>query len=392
MSSLERAVANSGFVAQRQRFLDEARAVAGLDDFGSEDYGTGLDLFLSCLDRETRLSPQGLAMTVVQIQLLLASRLHSEAGWKRRPDALAQRLEAPLLITGIVRSGTTALHKLLSIDPQFQGLEHWLARAPQPRPPRQLWPSIPAYRQAAGIVETMIEHAPEMKTDHMISAEEVEESILLLPQLFTDNMFPSQWTVPGYDAWYLEQDKTPSYLRFARNLQLIGVDQPKQRWLLKNPSDLLAMDAVLQAFPDVMIVQTHRDPLQSIPSVANLLLALRRMFEGESANPATIGRRETEFWARALERAAQARARTRLPVFDLEFSDFVRDQIGAVQAIYRHFGLILEPETRTAMQDWLAANPRRSTALQRFEPEDFGVTSAALRQRFGAYRQARGYV
>jgi hypothetical protein len=382
----------ASFQAERDRFFERAAAATGLGDFGADDYGEGLDRFLASLDEETRLSPQGRAMTVGLIEMQLIGRLHSEAGWRRRPDALDRPVKAPLIITGIVRSGTTALHKLMSMDPQFQGLEHWITRAPQPRPPRARWNEIPAYRKAVQVIEGMIAGAPEFEADHMMSADEVEESIFLLPQSFTNNMFPSQWNIPGYDAWYQQQDETPSYARFKKNLQLIGADAGDKRWLLKNPTDLLAMDAVLNVFPDAMIVQTHRDPLQAIPSIANLIHAARKLFEGAHSDPAAVGRRETEFWALALARAERARQRTRQPVFDLEFNAFVQDQLGAVKAIYRHFGLELRLEVEAEMQAWLDAHPRRSNTLHRFTPEAFGVSAGALAERYADYRRAHGYV
>jgi hypothetical protein len=225
----------------------------------------------------------------------------------------------------------------------------------------------------------------------MMSAEEVEESIFLLPQSFTCNMFPSQWNIPGYDAWYRQEDETASYARFAKNLQLIGADAPDRRWLLKNPTDLYAMDAVLNVFPDAMIVQTHRDPLQAVPSVANLIAAARRLFEGAQSDPTEVGRRETEFWAQALKRAMQARTRTKVPVFDVEFTDIVRDLLGVVRAIYTHFGLTLAPAVEAMMRVWLADHPRQSVTLHRFAPEDFGVTTASLLKRYEEYRARRGY-
>jgi hypothetical protein len=278
----------------------------------------------------------------------------------------------------------------MSVDPQFQGLEHWLCRAPQPRPPREKWQEIPAYRKAVGLANNMMEGAPEMKSDHMMSADEVEESIFLLPQLFVDNTFPSQWNVPTYDRWFLEQDKTPSYARLAKNLQLIGMNDPDRRWLLKNPSDLMAMDAVLSVFPDAMIVQTHRDPVQAIPSISNLLAALHRMY-APTADQKSVGARERDFWALALQRAHAASGKAQRPVFDVEFGDFISDQLGTVKAIYRHFDLPLSPEVEADMQIWLDQNPRNSLSLQRFQPEDFGLSGDEIRDRFSFYRTMRGY-
>jgi hypothetical protein len=229
-----------------------------------------------------------------------------------------------------------------------------------------------------------------MKHDHMMSADAVEESIYLLPQLFVNNTFPSQWNVPSYDDWYFEQDETPSYRRLAANLQLIGMNDPDRRWLMKNPTDLFAMNAVLNVFPDAMIVQTHRDPVQAIPSISNLLTALHRLY-APGADRHLVGVREFDFWAMALERAYAAYGRTERPVFDVEFGDFISDQLGTVKAIYRHFDLELLPSVEAEMCLWLDRHPRNSTTLQRFQPEDFGLTTDNIRDNYRSYRRLRGY-
>jgi hypothetical protein len=379
-----------GLRAQRDALRQKAIAETGLDDLGPDDYLDALDRLLDSIDKNTKLSPEGFDMTVDQIGAQLVGRLHSEAGWKKYPQSLSHPIKAPLIITGIVRSGTTALHKLMSVDPQFQGIEHWLCRAPQPRPPREKWHEIPAYRKAVGLADDMMEGAPEMKTDHMMSADEVEESIFILPQLFMNNTFPSQWYVPDYDRWYFDADETPSYQRLAKNLQLIGMNDLDRRWLLKNPTDLFAMNAVLNAFPDAMIVQTHRDPVQAIPSICNVLSALHRMY-APSANPHDNGARENNFWATALERAYAAYEERKTRVFDVEFGDFIGDQLGTVKAIYKHFGLTLTPAVEADMRKWLDEHPRNSTSLQRFQPEDFGLTADKIRDRYSFYRAKRGY-
>jgi hypothetical protein len=382
----------SNYAGRKTELLDAAAQAIDLSDFGEDDYSEGLELFLHCLDTETTLTPEGEVMTMGQVQMFLESRLYSEAGWKRYPESLSKPIAAPLIITGIVRSGTTALHRLMSIDPQFQGLQHWLAWAPQPRPPRAQWDSIPAYHKVKSVMDAMIAGAPEMVDDHMMSAEGVEESMFLLPQTFCNNTFPAQWNVPSYDTWYRKQDETHSYARLARNLSLIGANETHKRWLLKNPADARGMNAVLNVHPDAMIVQTHRDPIQSIPSVVNLIAAARRLFEGPESPAEAVAKRETLYWAEAMQEAAAARHRAQKPgFFDLEFTDFVRDQLGAVKAIYAHFDLNLKPDVERGMQAWLDSHPRKSMTMQRFTPEDFGVRTGEMRELYAGYRDARGY-
>lgn len=389
MSAIAEAGEGTGFVGQRQKLCEEATRRTGLDDFGEPDFHEALDLLLDDL-AASGLSPMGATAARENVLGHLTGRLRSNAGFKANPEAMRRPVVRPLIVTGIVRSGTTALHKLLSMDPQFQGVEHWLCAAPQPRPPRSQWAGNPDFQQAKGILDAMIAQAPEFLEDHGMAVDTVEESLNLLPQSFCSNMFPSQFAVPNYDRWYRAQDDTPSYRRFADNLRLVGAYDDRT-WLLKNPTDTYSLREVLNVFPDAMVVQTHRDPLQSIPSVVNLIAAAHRMFRGEKADVPGVYAREEGFWTEALARADAVKDSHPGVVLDVQFGDFVKDQLGVVAQIYDHFGLRLSAEAEAAMRGWLSANPRRSTTMQRFTPEDYGHSSGALKERYAAYRRRYGY-
>jgi hypothetical protein len=374
-----------------EALLAQAAARTGLDDFGDPGFREGLDLLLDDI-RRLELEPAFQAATTAQIGAFLDARLHAVTGWKAHPEAVQSRIERPLIIAGLVRSGTTALHQLLSLDPQFQGPEHWLTLAPMPRPPREQWDAVRQYRVVAERMAAYVAAAPEMADDHMMSAEGVEESLFILAQTFASNMYPSMWQVPSYDRWYRGRDDTASYAWLADVLKLIGHGWSDRRWLLKNPTDLFSLGEVLNVFPDAMIVQTHRDPVGAIPSIASLIHAARRVYAGAAADPADVGRREADFWREALERAEQARARAPGQVFDVEFAAFVGDQMATIGAIYDHFSLRLTADTEQSMGDWLAAHPRRpGGGGGRYRPEDYGLTEGGLRETFVDYRRRRGY-
>ena len=379
------------FARAHEALLDEAVARTGLDDFGGDDFREGYARLLGDLDG-AGFSKAGAIAAREHVIGHLTGRLRSIAGFKANPDAMARKIARPLIITGIVRSGTTALHKLLSMDPQFQGTEHWLTFAPQPRPPRSEWPGNPDFERARIQLEQMIAIAPEMVDDHGMAVNAVEESLHLLPQSFCSNMFPSQFDIPAYDTWYRSTDDTFSYHHFAANLRLIGARDPAERtWLLKNPTDTFSLRQVLNVFPDAMVVQTHRDPLQSVPSIVNLLAGAHRIYRGASADLGKVFAREQELWAQAMERADVVKADAQSGVVDVLFHDFVSDQIATVERIYAHFGLHLSAGAEAAMRQWLADNPRKSIKMQRFTPEDFGQDTGALIERYADYRRRYGF-
>ena len=373
-----------------EAMLAASAARTGLADFGDPGFREGFDLLLSDI-RALDLPAPFAQATAGRIGQSLDARALPVEGLKVHHQVLSTPIRQPLIIAGLVRSGTTALHQLLSLDPQFQGPEHWLTVAPMPRPPRAQWLGIAPYRATTEAIAAFVASAPEMLDDHMMSVDGIEESLFILATSFASNMWPSMWPVPRYDRWYRDRDDGDSYRWLADVLRLIGKDDDR-RWLLKNPTDLFSLREVLGVFPDAMIVQTHRDPVDAIPSICNLILAAQRVFSGERADPTAVGRREAEMWAIALDRAEKVRAGSGNRFFDIEFRDFTADQLGTVKRLYAHFGLDLDPSTEAAMRDWLDRHPRRAAAKPRYRAEDFGLTVDGLRQRFAGYRAGRGYV
>jgi hypothetical protein len=315
----------------------------------------------------------------------LAARLHTESGWKRRPDFRQVEIRRPLVITGIPRTGTTALHKLLALDPQFQGLERWLAETPQVRPPRDTWASNPAYQACVAGLDLFFTLMPEMRKAHDMVADEVDECLEVLRQDFVSNRFGSSMHVPSYDDWFFMQDELPSYVRYVDVLRLIGADEPQKRWLLKNPGHVAQMGCLLDVLPDACVIQTHRDPAKAIPSLCSTLHMARRMFEGDAARADVIGPREVEYWAQAM--AATSRVRERRPdqFFDMDHREFHRDPMAVIRHIYEKFDLSLSDKAASRMQRWIAESPTTKHGEHHYDITDYGITSDQVRRRFADY-------
>ncbi|WP_313807619.1 sulfotransferase [Sphingobium sp.] len=373
-----------------EAMLAASTARTGLSDFGDPSFREGFDLLLSDI-RALYLDPACVRASAWRIGQSLDTRALAVQGLKDRPEVLDCSIREPIIIAGLVRSGTTALHLLMSLDPQFQGPEHWLTVYPMPRPPRAAWDGIPQYLSEKATLDGFLAASPEAADDHMMTAEGIEESLFILGSSFSSNMWPSMWEVPHYDRWYRSRDDTDSYRWLADVLRLIGAGDGR-RWLLKNPTDLFSLREVLNVFPDAKVIQTHRDPVDSMPSISNLIFSARRAFCADRAERADVGQREAEMWAQALERAEAVRANSGNMFVDVEFGDFTRDQMATIRSIYDQLGLTLTTGTEAAMQVWLDTHPRRSTKGPKHIPEDFGLTRQGLADRFAAYRERRGYI
>ena len=367
----------------------DASRITGLRDFGDDAYREGLDVLLDSYAREAGLTPWGNRVNHAQLRGALVARLLSEAGWRRYPEHADVPIERPIFVTGLPRTGTTALHRLLCEDPAHQGLEMWLAEAPQPRPPRDTWESNPIFQRIEeGYRRHHVEN-PEFMGLHYMSAGTVEECWHLLRQSMQSIAFENLAHVPAYSAWLGRQDWTPAYERHRRNLQLIGLPDAGRRWVLKNPSHIFALDAIMAVYPDALVVQTHRDPRNVIASVSSLTsqatAGQSSVFEGE-----VVGRAQLELWARGADQCMAGRRRSDPARFiDVRYADFTADPVGVVEMIYARFGIELTPAARaamTAVHEESVSGERRPS--HRYELADFGLTADEVDARFAAYRAA----
>ena len=362
-----------------------ATKLTGLDDFGPDEdnYREALGVLLDSYRGEADLTELGSKMNRFFLRGALVARLLSQAGWNRHPEHADVAIERPVFVTGLPRTGTTALHRLLGADPAHQGLQMWLTEFPQPRPPRDSWDSNPVYQQMAAQFARHHEENPDYTGLHFMTADGLEECWQLLRQSLHSVSYETLAHLPSYARWLAEQDWTPPYRRHRRNLQLIGLNDPGKRWVLKNPSHLFALDAIMAVYPDALIVQCHR-PAETI--MASMCSLARHTTAGYSDTfvGARIGADEMDTWSRGLARFNTERAHHDPAQFcDVDYADFIADPVGTAAGIYRHFGLPLSDAALQAMQDDYAASQQGPRAPKHhYSLADYGLTTEAVRERF----------
>ena len=372
--------------------VEDLRASAsrriGLTDFGTDDYTDGLAVLLESCTRDAALTPIGAKAQRAFLRGALIARLCSEAAWQAHPDYASVPIDRPVFVTGLPRTGTTALHRLLTADPGNQGLEMWLTQVPQPRPPQQTWPGDPVFQQIQAGFSRHHEEHPEFMGVHYMAADQVEECWQLLQQSMRSVSFETLAYVPGYSAWLRKQDWTGVYLRHRRNLQMIGLHDPGRRWVLKNPSHLFALDALFAVYPGALVIQTHRSPRTAIASACSLAAHASAgwspVFTG-----AVIGRTQLDLWARGLSLFTAERSRhDPARFYDVRYDDLVTDPVGTVEAIYRYFGLPMTDAAGDAIRSLAAASaPSRAGGEpgHRYALGDFGLSGGEVDERFTAY-------
>jgi hypothetical protein len=379
-----------GFAAAIDEFHEQASKQTGLHDFGEASYLEGMKVLLTSLDEDEDLSTLGVAIYRDQLVKILATRLRVERRLAERPELEANPIQRPIVITGLVRTGSTALHYLMGQDPGLQKLEYWLAAEPQPRPPRDTWASHPDFETAVGEIDFLYSNTPDLMAVHEMKADWPEECRHLLEQNFTDDRFETSATLPRYNEWYHGTPHPETYSRHRRVLQLIESTDPGRRWLLKYPVHLRQLPAFFDVYPDACIVQTHRDPRAVVASYASFISKIRGVHQSR-VELAEIAREQMESWAHAAEAGMRFRDEHGSEQFyDLDFRDFMADPIGSVKQIYAKFDQVLSPEGEKCLRAWHDDHPQGKHGQHQYEKKSIGISEDEILERFAKYMDRHG--
>ncbi|RJF92553.1 sulfotransferase family protein [Noviherbaspirillum saxi] len=362
----------------------------GLSDFGDAHFRPALHMMLASLDRDARLSEQGRSLLQQRLVELLSNRLQVEAYCKRHPDILDEVIVQPVVIVGLPRTGTTLLQRILARDPRFYSLAWWESRHPVPQ--SEVAPDSPDPRiaQARAEVEMMIAAMPQLLSIHPLDAEQADEEVMLMEHTFFGAM-DAYANVSSYTAWREGQDYAPAYTYLKKLLQFMQWQKKRrgmhaERWVLKTPHHLHAMPALFKLFPDVRVIQTHRDPLQTIPSLASFVHTLWRIYS-DHADAATAGQQWNRQFARSLRHTMQFRDALPEPrFFDVAYIDTVKQPMDVVRAIYAFLGMPLTDGVEALMRQWLTHNARDQRAPHDYSVAQFGLSNAQLEQDYLEYR------
>jgi hypothetical protein len=315
----------------------------------------------------------------------LVNRLRIHADLARHPEILEVPIRRPLFVTGLPRSGTTLLHRLLSEDPVGRPLYFWETLEPSPPPMREAFHTDPRIARARKAVRTLNALAPRIPAAHLFGADLPEECNNLFAHAFVCGMLGFMFDVPEYVEWLGEQALFGPYRFLRRQLQLLSWHCAGEHWLLKSPAHLFGLDALLGAFPDACIVQTHRPPTEVVPSLCSLAAGFRGI-ASDWVDLRRLGSEMTDVFARGAERAIAVRSQADPARFlDVAYTTLVADPVEVVATVCRHFDYPFGTEFEARVRRHLAENPQHKHGVHRYSLDQFGLTPEVVNERFARY-------
>jgi hypothetical protein len=370
--------------------LDAARARTGLADFGPEDFRERLALLCSEWDADKPLTGLHRGVLFGYLSRHASNRLLIQDTLKRHPEILSENIDRPVIVTGLPRSGTTHLVNLLAADARFHSLPLWQSYEPVPLPGEAALPdgTDPRYARCAAAWEGMKQVTPLLAAMHPMEPDHIHEELELMGPDFASYNYEWLSMSPRWGAHYAATDQTPHYRYLKRVLQLLQWQRGEggKRWVLKCPQHLEQLPALLQVFPDAIVVFTHRDPIAVIQSTVTMQAYTQRI-QRPQVEMAWL----RDYWVGRIERLLRACVRDRALVpqarsVDCPFHLFMRDPWSILTQVYAKAGLPLTGAARAALEHFLEAHPRGKAGQVIYDLKgDFGVDPALLRERFGFY-------
>lgn len=368
-----------------------AQARTGLTSFGDERFREPLAVLIDSIEREAQLHAVGRLITKTRLIASLCTRLRVAEHLRQQPGLLSQSLAPPIVIAGLQRTGTTMLHRLLASDPRLRALLSWEAISPLASP-GFAWGVDTRLLQAKLSERALAYMAPEFFAIHPVEAGAPEEDVLLLDYSFLSTVPEATLRVPTYSSWLERQDHRPAYEYMATLLKIMTAQRGPARWVLKTPHHLEYLDVLRSVFPGALIIQTHRDPRQTLASFCSMVFHGRRVFS-DQVDAHEVGRHWSRKVGRMLDRAIDVREDCRNEgFFDVEYGDLVRDPVAVIRSLYPGLGMLLDDETLQRMEATRAENPQHKYGKHTYRLADFGLDEANVSPfltRYQAYFSSR---
>ncbi|HEX9834397.1 MAG TPA: sulfotransferase [Mycobacterium sp.] len=363
----------------------KAATETGLADFGADDYGERLDVYLAALQEIPGMHDAGIVNFHAQIVQWLKNRLLLTDLLIRHPEIHDIDLAPPVVIAGLPRTGTTHLHNLLAAASTFRTIPYWESNEPFPLPSEHGVEPDPRRTRMDVAVQVMNLVMPHFPLMHEMTTDHVHEEIQLLANDFSTMLFETLGHVPRWRDYYLSHDQTPHYEHLATQLRALQFLRGGRRWLLKSPQHLEQLPVLNAVFPGVVVVFTHRDPVPVVLSMLAMLTYSARMH----CYPVPV-QEIAATWIDRLELMLNALVRDRavLPPersIDVRFDDFMADEMGVASSIYDLAGEPLTGEARLAIGDYLAGHQRGRLGRIATSAEMFGLDEDDLHARFHPY-------
>ena len=366
--------------------IAEAEDRVGISD-SDRIVRVNLERLVDSLNRDSGLSADGAALTRRHLASDTVNRLEGLKWLRDHPEIAGEPIAAPVFLMGLPRSGTTYFQYLFDRDPRFRLIRTWESLTPSPPPG---FDHESALRRKAEWSERRRRDHPTFQgfdALHLIDEGGSDECHAFLEQSFGAAGLQNLFRVPDYFDYIMDElDLVETYRIHKRQLQLLQWRTSPRPWALKYPNHVIAMNEILQVYPDARFVMTHRDPIQTLASISKMTFNLRGIRTGTAVDPAQVGSEMMHFVQRHIDRIMEFdRSEQGRRVVHVDYYALVNDPVTALRRIFAGLGIDSPDGVVEAVRQWWRANPKNARGRNDYTLEQWGLEVDAVAERFGGY-------
>jgi len=366
--------------------VQDARTTTGLPDPEQDSWREGLEILLRDHAKADVLSERGKNILKGRYTNALATRMRVDDYLRHHPELTRTRVERPVFILGMPRTGTTMVSYLMDADPATRSLLKWEAYDITPPAAPGTLRTDPRCLAELERDQKLIEANPKALATHFEAGDGPTECVHLLAQDFKSLMFAVLSTTPTYHDWLLSCDMTSAFVHRKRVLQILQSTNPG-RWVLKMPSDALFIRTLFATFPDAKVIWTHRDPYATFGSSMSMRAHSRPLFN-KDAQVEYMRERFPLQLALHLSRPLELSRERPADVYNLYYDDLVADPLAQMKRIYAWLGDAWSAPAESGMMAWLSANPQGRFGKHSYSLAQWGFSKQDLTPYFSDYLRA----
>lgn len=393
MSSQETPVTAVEDILDQDSLLRQAEMITGLANWGpNPHFRVGLGKLIDATESMAP-SPEFRANVYNRILQILSMKLHMVDDELRHPEILQGKVEKPLVVIGLPRTGTTILYDLLSLDPKSRAPREWETFMPWPAPEIATFDTDPRIDMINAMYAKMLEKSPELADIQRLDATRPGECNHIMTHHFASTNFAAELAVPAYGEWFNHTRVPGQYVSHKRILQQLQWKGPRGNWLLKSPVHLFDLEGLLETYPDAQLVWTHRDPVLTLSSISSMVHALIKS-QGVDVPKEVVGMAQWTTWTVGLATGTSSRENSPVvenAILDLAHRDIVTDPVGAIRKVYDQFGREFTTEHAERIDEFIHNNPAASRiGKHKHSPEEYGLSADEIHNKLADYYRRFG--
>ncbi len=367
--------------------IEQARKQTGIQDFDNESYREGLDVLVRDVNRgiaRDQFAEVGIDRINHDIVHYLKGRLKISDYLRQNPELLTRKIERPVFVMGVPRTGTTLMSNLLGADPARRSPLTWEIDDPVPPATSATLKTDPRALARLEQEQAMLAARPDAGKYYRGSAVYPNEDVFIMAHDFKTLMIESKGKLPEYKEFIFSADVSSAYSYHKKFLQVLQSQAPGT-WNLKMPSHALNLEVLFAEYPDARVIWTHRDPYAAAGSLCSIISLSHMMHMGKID---TAWLAEDYPWQAAEHANRIMDFRDKFGedrIIDVHYADLMNDPIGTTRQVYAQLGDPFTAAAESGIQAWVDDNPQDKFGRHEYKLAQYGLSKEALEPMFERY-------